>query len=80
MEKIRKGEETSFTLLEDVILHLEGRFWVPNDEHINKQILSKAHETPFLSTLGQQRCTKVLKNTFGRMELRGMWLSMLVCF
>ena len=47
MEKIREGKKTTFTLLEDEILHLQGRLCVPNDVDIRKQILSEAHETPY---------------------------------
>ena len=34
--EVRKGKETSFTLSEDVILHLDERLCVPNNEEMRK--------------------------------------------
>ena len=47
MERIRERKETTFALLEDGILHPEGRLCIPNDVDIRKQILFEAHETPY---------------------------------
>ena len=44
--EIREGKETSFTLAEDGILHLDWRLCVPNDEEMRNQILSEAYDTP----------------------------------
>ena len=44
---IHEEKETSFTLSEDGILHLEGRLCKPNNKEFMKNILSKVHDIPY---------------------------------
>ena len=64
MERIREGKETTFTLSEDGILHLEGRLCVPNDVDIRKQILSEAHDTPYSVHPGATKMYQGLREHF----------------
>ena len=64
MERIREENETNFTLSEDGILHLEGRLCVPNDVDIRKQILSKAHDTPYSVHPGATKMYQGLREHF----------------
>ena len=47
MERIHKRKETTFTLSEEGILHLEGRLCVPTDVDIRIQLLFEVHEPPY---------------------------------
>ena len=64
IERIREGKETTFTLSEDGILHLEGRLCVPNDVDIRKQILSEAHDTPYSVHPGATKMYQGLREHF----------------
>ena len=61
IEIVYEGKETSFTLSEVGIFHLEGRLCMPNDEDIGKHILSKAHETPYFVHPGATKMYQGLK-------------------
>ena len=64
MERICEGKETTFTLSEDGILHLEGRLCVTNDVDICKQILSEAHEALYYSPAWGDKDVPMSKRTF----------------
>ena len=46
------------------ILHFKGRLCVPNNEELRKQILSKAHDTPYSIHSGATKMYKDLKEHF----------------
>ena len=62
--EVREGKETTFTLSEDGILHLDGRLCVPNDEEMRKQILSEAHNTPYSVHPGATKMYQDLRKHF----------------
>lgn len=63
-EEVLAGNETEFGLSEDGVLHLKGRLCVPNDENLCKQILSKAHNTPYSVQPGATKISEDLKKHF----------------
>ena len=62
--EVREGKETTFTLSEDGILHLDGRLCVPNDEEMRKQILLEAHNTPYSVHPGATKMYQDLRKHF----------------
>ena len=63
-EEILEGKESTFSLSEDGILHLDGRLCIPDDESIKKQVLFEAHETPYSVHPGATKMYQGLKEHF----------------
>ena len=62
--KFMRGNKLLFTLTKDGILYLDRRLCVPNDEEINKQILSEAHNTPYSAHSRASKIYQGLKEHF----------------
>ena len=63
-DDILEGKESTFSLSEDGILHLDGRLCIPDDESIKKQVLFEAHETPYSVHPGATKIYQGLKEHF----------------
>ena len=63
-DDILDGKESTFSLSEDGILHLDGRLCIPDNESIKKQVLFEAHETPYSVHPGATKMYQGLKEHF----------------
>ncbi|KAL1533106.1 hypothetical protein AAHA92_33038 [Salvia divinorum] len=62
--RVREGEQGKFREEADNALTYEGRLCVPNDERLQNEILTEAHETPYTAHPGSTKMYQDLKGSF----------------
>ncbi|KAL1564196.1 hypothetical protein AAHA92_06571 [Salvia divinorum] len=62
--RVREGEQGKFREEADNALTYEGRLCVPNDERLQNEILTEAHETPYTAHPGSTKMYQDLKRSF----------------
>ncbi|WOG89301.1 hypothetical protein DCAR_0208538 [Daucus carota subsp. sativus] len=63
VERVRKGQETQFTLYEDTLM-LGNRICVPNDEDLRREILDEAHNSPYAMHPGATKMYNTMKSHY----------------
>lgn len=61
LNRVLEGKESSFRVSEDGVLHLGKRVCIPNDDSIKKEILVKAHSSPYLVYRGSTKMYRDLR-------------------
>ena len=77
-ENIVIGKALGFRMDDNGTLWFGKRLCVPEDKAIREAILREAHESAYSIHPSSTKMYLDLKEKYGRMDLRGMWLNILL--